>query len=484
MTMCSGGIGVRRTKIVCTIGPMTESEETLRSLVESGMNVARLNVSHGTLKDHGQRIERLRRVEKEFDQPLAIMLDVQGPKIRTGPLAAPEGIELRPGQDLTLTSESISGTSRRVSVDYSDLPHTIKVGNTIYLDDGSIELQVQEIKDQDVRCRVIVGGVLGPRKGVTILGVVPDLPTLTEQDYHHIRFGVEKGVDFIAASFVRRAEDVREVRRAIADAGGSLPVIAKIETSMSQNDLEEIVKEADGVMVARGDLGVQIPLEDVPSVQKSIIRLCNRYGRPVITATQMLESMIHNHRPTRAEVTDVAAAILDGTDAVMLSGETAVGRYPAAAVRLMSRIAVRTEEAIDFEEHLRSRQVGSSSSVAEAICYATCRAGHDLDVAAIVSSTQSGATARMVSKFRPRPPILAVTPHLSVARQLSLVWGVRPLVVPHTNNIDAMIDAAVGAALRTGQVTVGDRVAITAGVKTGVPGSTNLLEIHHVQEPV
>lgn len=474
---------MRRTKIVCTIGPASESPDMVRALLKAGMNVARLNASHGTVQQHAERIETLRRLEEEMGRPLGIMLDVQGPKIRTGPLASPEGIELWPGQDFTLTAEPITGTSRRVSVDYPDLPRIIEPGNTIYLDDGSIELRVQSVRGDDVRCEVVVGGTLAPRKGVTLLGIVPDLPTLTDQDRQHIRFGVEAGVDFIAASFVRKAEDVREVREAVAAAGGSQLIIAKIETRMDLDELRRVVQEADAVMVARGDLGVQIPLEEVPSVQKAIIRMCNEYGKPVITATQMLESMVRNPRPTRAEVTDVAAAILDGTDAVMLSAETAVGKYPAKAVEMMHRIAVRTEETIDFDALLSRRSTGPGSSVAEAISYAVCWASHDLSVKAIITSTQSGATARMVSKFRPYAPILAMTPELSVARQLCLVWGVRPILVPQTHNIDDMIDAAVSAAIQAGEVAVGDRVAITAGVKTGIPGSTNLLQIHDVSDP-
>lgn len=471
---------MRRTRIVCTIGPASESVEMMRALVEAGMNVARLNVSHGSLEEHAARIERLRRVEAESGRPLAIMLDVQGPKIRTGDLASPQGVELRAGQDLTLTTEPIQGTSRRISVDYPELPETMRPGDTIYLDDGSIELLVQEVRGSDVRCRVVVGGTLGARKGVTLVGVVPNLPALTDQDREHIHFGVEQGVDWIAASFVRTARDVREVRQAIAEAGGDQPIIAKIETRISHEELRRVVAEADGVMVARGDLGVQIPLEEVPSVQKSIIRMCNEMGKPVITATQMLESMVRNPRPTRAEVTDVAAAILDGTDAVMLSGETAVGRYPAEAVNMMARIATRTEETIDFDAQLAARRVGAGSTVAEAICYAACRASHDLSVKAIVSSTQSGATARMVSKFRPDTPIIALTPVPEVARRLTVVWGVEPTIVPHTTNVDEMLDVAFDVVRRRSDIKPGDRIVVTAGVRTGEPGSTNLLQVYEV----
>ncbi|HLT58861.1 MAG TPA: pyruvate kinase [Limnochordales bacterium] len=468
---------MRRTKIVCTIGPA--SDGLLEELIAAGMDVARLNFSHGTLEEQGQRIERLRQAAAAQGRSIGILLDIQGPKVRIGRIE-PDPVVLESGQTFTLQGEPVVGDASRASVTYPELHRLVGPGSTLYLDDGLIELSVERVDGTQVHCRVVVGGVLRSHKGLTIPGVSLDLPALTEADAAHIRFGVERGVDFVAASFIRRPEHVAAVKRVIREAGGQQPVIAKIENHEGVRYLEEIVREADGVMVARGDLGVQIPPEEVPLVQKRIIDACNRQGKPVITATQMLESMVHNPRPTRAEVTDVATAIFDGTDAIMLSGETAIGRYPLAAVRVMDRIARRTEGAIPYDQLLAGRRSGPSPTIAEAISYATCWAAADLQAAAILTSTQSGATARMVSKFRPAAPILALTPRPEVARRLSLVWGVHPLIVPRTEKIDDMIDVAVAAARAAGYIRAGDRVVITAGVKTGEPGSTNLLQVYTV----
>ncbi|MBO8141751.1 MAG: pyruvate kinase [Firmicutes bacterium] len=468
---------MRRTKIVCTIGP--SSDGLLQELIGAGMDVARLNASHSSLKEQASRIQRIREAAAQAGRHIGILLDIQGPKIRIGDLE-PDPVFLESGETFTLTSEPITGDASRASVSYPSFARLLQPGGTVYLDDGLIELRVERIEGGLAHCRVVTGGQLRSRKGVTLPGAELDWPALTETDRECIRFGVAHGVDFVAASFVRRPEHVVQVKQAIREAGGEQPVIAKIENHEGVRHLEEIADEADGLMVARGDLGVQIPAEEVPLVQKRIIAACNRRGKPVITATQMLESMVHNPRPTRAEVTDVATAIFDGTDAVMLSGETAAGRYPVAAVRVMDRIARRTEGAIVYDQLLAGRTSGPSPSIAEAISYATCRAASDLHAAAILTSTQSGSTARMVSKFRPGTPILAMTPFPEVARRLSLVWGVEPIVVPYTRNIDDMIDVAVDAAERHGYVRKGDRVIITAGVKTGEPGSTNLLQVYTV----
>ena len=468
---------MRRTKIVCTIGPA--SDGLLKELISAGMDVARLNFSHGTLAEQGERITRLRRAAEKLGRPIGILLDIQGPKVRIGRIE-PDPLVLESGQPFALVSEPVVGDATRAAVQYPELYRLLHPGSTVFLDDGLIELSVERVEGTTVHCRVVVGGQLRSHKGLSLPGVELDLPALTDADAEHIRFGIERGVDFVAASFIRRAEHVTAVKRVIREAGGTQPVIAKIEDHVGVRHLEEIVREADGVMVARGDLGVQIPPEEVPLVQKRIIEACNRLGKPVITATQMLESMVHNPRPTRAEVTDVATAIFDGTDAVMLSGETAIGRYPVAAVRVMDRIARCTESAIPYDQLLASRRSGPSLSIAEAISYATCWAAADLNAAAILTSTQSGATARMVSKFRPAAPILAMTPHPEVARRLSVVWGVHPIVVPRTDRIDDMIDVAVGAARAGGFIREGDRVVITAGVKTGEPGSTNLLQVYTV----
>lgn len=469
---------VRRTKIVCTIGPASESPETIRALITAGMDVARLNFSHGTLEEQGRRIDTLRAEAARLGKNLAILLDIQGPKIRLGHFAQPVLVE--PGDTVVLTSEPVPCTRERISVGYPHLARDLRPGAPVFIDDGLIELQVQKVAGNDVICQVQVGGELRSRKGVSLPGVEIDLPPATEEDVQHLRFGVEKGVDYVAASFVRRRSHVEAIRQIVREAGGDQPIIAKIESGEGVRRLDEIVAAADGVMVARGDLGVETPLEEVPLVQRMIIEKCNEAGKPVITATQMLESMVENHRPTRAEVTDVAHAIFDGTDAVMLSGETAVGRFPVEAVRVMARICQRIEASLPYEEMLEKKRIYARRDIAEAISYATCQTASDLNAAAILSSTQSGSTARMVAKYRPRAPIIAVTPNPAIVRRLALVWGVHPLLVSKAENIDRMLDVAVGAARAAGLVTDGDLIAITAGVRTGVPGSTNLLQVVQV----
>lgn len=467
---------MRRTKIVCTIGPA--SDELVDKLIAAGMDVARLNFSHGTPEEQGERIHHLRAAAAEAGRTVGILLDVQGPKIRVGAMQ-PDSM-LQSGEPFVLVTDEIVGDSTRAMVGYPHLHKLVRAGDLIYLDDGLLQLKVEHVENEEIHCTVLIGGVLHSRKGVTVPGVSLDLPALTEKDEEHIRFGVEQGVDMIAASFVRKAEHIEAVRKVIADAGGKQPIIAKIENHEGLENLEAIVEAADGVMVARGDLGVQIPPEEVPIAQKQIIEVCNRLGKPVITATQMLESMVNNPRPTRAEVTDVATAILDGTDAIMLSGETAMGQYPVESVRTMDRIARRTERSINYGQLLAGRRSRPASSIGEAISYATCWTAADLNAAAIMTATQSGATARHVSKFRPTAPIIALTPDAQVARELMVVWGVEPVVVPYTSNIDDMIDVAADVARRRFGMQAGERVVITAGVKTGEPGSTNLLQVYVV----
>lgn len=472
---------MRKTKIVCTIGPASQSRETITQLLEAGMNVARLNFSHGTYEEHSARLKTLREVADEKGKVLGILQDIQGPKIRIGVFK--EGkVQLEPGDTFVLTTEDIgpNGTKERVFVGYPKLPRDVRPGSVIYVDDGLLELKVKNVKGEDVICEVVVGGELSSRKGVSLPGVDVDLPPLTDDDMNDIKFGVEQGVDAIAASFVRRAEHIHAVREVISAAGGSQPVVAKIESEEGVRNIDEIIEAADGVMVARGDMGVEIAPEEVPVIQKMIIRKCNLAGKPVITATQMLDSMIRNPRPTRAEVTDVANAILDGTDAVMLSGETAVGKYPVAAVQMMHRIAVRTEGSMDFRNLLASKREFARLSITEAISHATCMTAQDVGASAIICSTQSGATARMVSKYRPSATIIAVTPYERVVRRLAFVWGVYPILVPRASNIDSMLDVAVDAALQSGLVRKGDTITIAAGVKTSTPGSTNLLQVVRV----
>jgi pyruvate kinase len=408
-----------------------------------------------------------------------VVVDIQGPKIRTG-LMAEEPVNLVAGELVILTAEQVAGTAARVPVVYPPLARQLKPGMKVFLDDAQLELRVVAVDGTDVHCEIVNGGLLFSRKGVSLPEVSVDLPAITEKDTADIAWAAANGVDYLAVSFVRQPEHIREVRRRLMEAGGRLAIIAKIENPEALANIDGIIEAADAVMVARGDLGVSIPPEDVPVAQKSIIRKCNAAGKPVITATQMLDSMIRNPRPTRAEVTDVANAIFDGTDAVMLSGETASGKYPVEAVKMMARIIRRTEEVLPYAEMLHQQRV-SGASISDAISHATCQTAQDLRVAAIGTSTQSGATARLVAKYRPEAPIIAATPDDRVARQLTLVWGVRPVVVAETPDIDAMLAEVVNAARGLGCAGPGDVLAITAGLRPGVPGSTNLLKVHVVE---
>jgi pyruvate kinase len=463
------------------MGPASESPEQVAALIAAGMDVARLNFSHGSLEEHAARIRNVRAAEAKAGRSVGILIDIQGPKIRIGDVpGAPRMVHK--GERLAFTADPGAASGNVIYVAYPKLPLDVKQGSVIFLDDGLIELRVESVTGAVVQCVATIGGELKSRKGMTLPGVAVDLPPLGERDLEHIQFGVRYGCDFVAASFVRRAEHVTAVKEAIAAAGGQMQVIAKVESDEGVHNIDEIVAAADGVMVARGDLGIEMPPEDVPLVQKMIIDKCNDAGKPVITATQMLDSMVRNPRPTRAEVTDVANAIFDGTDAVMLSGETAVGKYSVEAVATMHRIARRTEGAIDFARILQRRQAGRCCTVAEAVARATRETAQSVGAAAVLCSTQSGASARLVSKYRPQAPVIALTPSQAVARQLTLVWGVYPIIVPKTENTDDMLDVALSAALRHGLVRLGDTVAIVAGVRTGVPGSTNMLQVHTVSE--
>jgi pyruvate kinase len=451
----------------------------MAALLRAGMNVARINFSHGTHEEHLERLKRLRAVAKDQGVVLAIMQDIQGPKIRIGDL--PGKVMLENGETFVITTEECEGSANRVSVNYPKLPQDVGPGNVIYLDDGLLKLEVREVRGNDVYCQVMVGGELSSRKGLSLPGVTVDLPPVTEADIRDLHFGIKHGVDMIAASFVRRREGIETVREIIRSEGADIPIIAKIENHEGVENIDEIIAVADGVMVARGDMGVEMQPEEVPFIQKMIIHKCNVAGKPVITATQMLDSMARNARPTRAEVTDVATAILDGTDAVMLSGETAIGRYPVLAVEMMSRIAQRTECSLLEHQITETERLNDEHSIAEAISYATWQTSQDVKATAIICSTQSGSTARMVSRYRPQAPILAMTPHENVVRQLALVWGVCPILVPPTHDIDDMLDVSIHAALETGLVRRGDVVTISAGVMTDRPGSTNLLQVHRVE---
>ena len=474
---------MRRTKIVCTIGPASDSVEILKKLIHSGMNVARLNFSHGTHEDHAKRVELIRQAAGEVGSIVGIMLDTKGPEIRTG-LVEGNKIELKTGKTIVLTTEQITGTAERLSVSYQGLPNDVSAGTRILLADGLIELEVVSAEAAEILCNIVNGGEIGGRKNVNLPGVVVNLPAVTEKDVSDITFAVEKGCDFIAASFIRSAADVLAVRKVLENRDSDIQIIAKIENHQGVENIDEILKVADGIMVARGDLGVEIPTEEVPLTQKMIIQKCNQLGKPVITATQMLESMINNPRPTRAEATDIANAIFDGTDAIMLSGETAAGKFPVEAVTIMDKIAVRTERALGFAELLGRKEISPMRTVTDAISYATCATSFDLGAKAIITSTKSGHTARMVSKYRPRARIIAVTPKMEVVRKMTLVWGVIPLLEMETSNTDEMISAAIKASLSANLIKAGDLVVITAGIPVGVPGTTNMLKVHVVGDVV
>ncbi|GGG20921.1 pyruvate kinase [Paenibacillus abyssi] len=471
---------MRKTKIVCTIGPSSESLENTKKLILAGMNVGRLNFSHGDFEEHGNRIKNIRKASEELGKTVAILLDTKGPEIRLGKLKE-EPIELYQDDRLILTTEEILGDRNRVPITYSNLPNDVNVGSTILIDDGLIGLTVEEVQGTEIICKIVNGGQIKSKKGVNVPGVHISLPGITEKDANDIIFGIEQGVDFIAASFVRKASDVLEIRELLEKHNAShIQIISKIENQQGVDNLDEILEVSDGLMVARGDLGVEIPAEEVPLVQKQMIEKCNRAGKPVITATQMLDSMQRNPRPTRAEASDVANAIFDGTDAIMLSGETAAGKYPVESVLTMARIAERAESALEYREIFTKQANAQQTSVTEAISQSVANTALDLDVKAIITSTESGYTARMVSKYRPKAPIIAVTPIKEVMRRLALTWGVIPVHGTAAETTDEMFDIAVQGGIESGLVKLGDTVIITAGVPVGRSGTTNLIKIHHV----
>ena len=475
---------MRKTKIVCTIGPSSESLENTKKLIMAGMNVARLNFSHGDFEEHGNRIKNIRQASKELGKTVAILLDTKGPEIRLGKLAE-EPIELVQDDYIVLTTEEILGNRNRIPVTYANLPQDVKVGSTILIDDGLIGLTVVDVQGTEIKCRIVNSGPIKSKKGVNVPGVHISLPGITEKDANDIVFGIEQGIDFIAASFVRKASDVLEIRELLERHNAShIQIISKIENQQGVDNLDEILELSDGLMVARGDLGVEIPAEEVPLVQKTMIEKCNRAGKPVITATQMLDSMQRNPRPTRAEASDVANAIFDGTDAIMLSGETAAGKYPVESVLTMSRIAERAESALHYREIFTKQANAQQTSVTEAISQAVANSALDLNASAIITATESGYTARMISKYRPKSPIIAVTPVEQVMRKLQLVWGVIPAHGTSASTTDEMFDIAVNGAIGTGLVRLGDTVVITAGVPVGLSGTTNLIKIHTVGDLV
>ncbi len=475
---------MRKTKIVATIGPASEKIEVLTKLIEAGVDVCRLNFSHGTQEEHKRRIETVREAAAKVGKTVAIMLDLKGPEIRLGTFETGK-IMLKEGDLFTLTTQQCVGNQDRVWVQYPDIVRDVVPGGYLLLDDGNITLQAVEVTDTEIRTRVVVGGPLSDRKKCNLPGVKVSLPALADKDISDIQFGVRMGIDFIAGSFIRKAADVLDIRRVIEEAGGNQHIISKVESQEGFDELEAILQVSDGLMVARGDLGVEVPTEEVPLMQKKMIQRANELGKPVITATQMLESMVTKPRPTRAEASDVANAIMDGTDAIMLSAESAAGQYPIEAVRTMATIAKRTEESLDYVGILnRKRRTGKLDTVTEAISHATVTTAADLGCAAVVSATRSGFTARMVSKYRPSCPVIAVTPDADVARKLSLVWGVFTIIKEETPDTDALIDRAVEGALDSGLVQNGDMVVITAGIPVGVQGTTNMIKVHTVADVV
>jgi len=467
----------RRTKIVCTIGPSSDSEEMLARLMGAGMNVARLNFSHGLPDYHRALLRRIQRVRKALKKPVAILQDLQGPKIRIGRIGE-GGARLRPGQEFVLTTEPVVGDARRVSVSLKSLPEEVAEGHSILLADGNIELRVESVRTPEIVCRVIVGGTLTSHKGVNL----PDSPvhtdSMTQKDRSDLQIGLEEGVDAVALSFVRTASDIEKIRRVMKRRGASVPVVAKIEKHEAVANIDEIVEASDAVMVARGDLGVEIDIETVPLVQKAIIQKCNIVGKPVITATQMLVRMVDSPRPTRAEAADVANAVLDGTDAVMLSEETAVGQYPVEAVEMMDRIVRTAEAALNASKFESQPQI---AGVRDAITRSAYFIAKEIGAAAIITPTSSGSTARLVSRFRPKQPIVATTPNESTHDFLALSWGVEPIFVPPSTTIDDQIHGSIGAAKSAGHVDSGQHVVITGGVPLHVPGKTNFIKVEQVE---
>ena len=470
---------MRKTKIVCTLGPSTDREGILREMLLAGMNVARFNFSHGSHEEHKARLDDLKALREELNLPVAAMLDTKGPEVRLKTFAQ-GSVMLHAGQEFTLTTEDIVGDENRCSITYAELPQDVKTGDTILLDDGLVRLTVLDTTATAIRCRVENDGVMKNRKGVNIPGVRLSLPYMSQRDREDILFGAEQGFDFVAASFVRTAADVREIRQLLDSVDSKIRIIAKIENQDGVNNLSEILSVADGIMVARGDMGVEIDFTEIPILQKQMIAQCVACGKPAITATQMLDSMMEHPRPTRAEITDVANAIYDGTSAIMLSGETAAGKYPVEAVQTMDAIAQRTEGEIDYTKRMKGLAGTSRLSIAAATAHAACTTAADIGADAVITVSQRGTTAQMVSRFRPATTVVACLLDEQVRRQMSLYFGVVPLMMPYASSTDELVDFAVEAAEKGGLVHQGDLVVVTAGVPVGVAGTTNMIRIHLV----
>ena len=472
---------MRKTKIVCTLGPATDNEDVLRKLMLAGMNVARLNFSHGTHEEQKKRMDMVKKLRTELGLPIAILLDTKGPEIRTRDFEGGK-VEVKAGDFFTLTTRDIVGDSTITSITYKDLYKDVQVGTHILIDDGLIELEVTSISGEDILCTVITGGPISNHKGINVPDVHLNMPYLSDADESDILFGIEQDVDFVAASFVRSAKDVLEIRELLnANGGQRINIISKIENSEGVNHIDDIIYVSDGIMVARGDMGVEIPCEEVPVIQKMIINKVYMAGKQVITATQMLDSMIKNPLPTRAETTDVANAIYDGTSAVMLSGESAAGKYPVEAVEMMAKIAERAEAAIDYKKNFYHYERAANQNVTDAVCHAACTTAIDLNAAAVIIVTKSGVSARNISKYRPSCNIIAGTTSDKAYRQLNMSWGVTPVHLEEQNEVFTLFDHAVAAGKKQGLLQAGDKVVIGAGVPLGISGNTNMLKVQVVE---
>lgn len=471
---------MRKTKIICTIGPACESVEKLKEIMNAGMNVARFNFSHGTHEEQLKKFENVGRARREVGLSIATMMDTKGPEIRLRDFENGR-VELTAGQKFVLTTEEVLGTAERATITYKNLKNDISVGTTILIDDGLIEMVVEKIAGEDIECKVINGGFVSNHKGVNVPGAVLSMPYISEVDREDILFGIETGFDFLAASFARCKEDILQVREILDAHNSKMKIIAKIENMQGIKNLEEILSVSDGIMVARGDMGVEIPMEDVPVLQKKMIKKAVLQGKHVITATQMLESMIKNPRPTRAEATDIANAIYDGTTAIMLSGESAAGLYPVEAVKTMAKIAERAEEDIDYRARMIRKGLEEKPDVTTSISHATCTTATELNAAAIITVTMSGFTAGMIARYKPDCPVLGCTVDSCVCRQLNLLWGVYPVLIKKEETAEALFQEAVFECKRAGYIKSGDIVVLTAGVPLGISGKTNMIRVVEVE---
>lgn len=468
---------MRKTKIVCTLGPATNDVEIMKQLIQNGMDAARINFSHGTYETHAETIAKLKQAREELNAPIPLILDTKGPEIRVKTFKE-DKVRLEENATFTLTTREVEGDVNIVSVTYADLPKDVHRGSRVLIDDGLIELKVEDITETDVVCKVVNGGVVKSRKGVNLPGVEVNLPSLMEKDIEDLKFGVENGFDIVAASFIRSAEDVLKIRRVLEEnGGGQMHIISKIENQQGVENIDKILEASDGIMVARGDLGVEIPPEEVPLVQKILIAKANRIGKPVITATQMLESMVHSPRPTRAEANDVANAIFDGSDAIMLSGETAAGAYPLEAAATMARIALKAESAVDYAAKLANTTEPARVNITNAISMAACATAAELKTAAITTVTKSGFTARMISRYRPACPLIASTSDETVWRQMNLIWGCKPMLYTGELPRGGVFDTALEIAVKSGLLKNGDTVVSALGMPLGFSGATNTLRV-------